>query len=196
VPDFENSQLSLAGSLSRNTTLKNVKYIGPLSRAIHAKSTNEIKAPILYLLSGLEPQRSILEKQILLYHSKHPHQAILIRGTYHAIEKITPQSNLIVYEMCNTKQLQSLVSACKYIVCRSGYSSIMDIITWQKNALLIPTPGQYEQEYLAQYLKQKKWFYCCHQNNFLQFKESDLNDFKCPSLPALDSNFEKLLDTL
>ena len=196
VPDFEDEQSSIAGVLSKNERLRNVKYIGPLSRAIKAKSTNEIKAPVLYLLSGIEPQRSILEAKIIAYHSMHPHQAIIIRGTVHAKEKIIPKADLIVYEICDAKQLQSLVNASKFIVCRSGYSSIMDLIAWQKNAVLIPTPNQPEQVYLAKYLHQKKWFYHCEQNHFNQFNEAVINDFKCPILPFEEINYDRLIDSL
>lgn len=196
VPDFEASDLALAGELSRNHKLQNVIYIGPLSRANRAVSELNNKAPVLYLLSGLEPQRTILEEIIIKYHAQQPHQAILIRGTERALKKIKPQQNLIVYELCNAKQLQSLVAACKYVVCRSGYSSIIDLVAWQKNAVLIPTPGQSEQEYLAQYLSDKKWFYSSQQANFFRFNEAEMEGFQCPPNKALTPNFKELLDTL
>jgi uncharacterized protein (TIGR00661 family) len=196
VPDFESNEKALAGELSRKNELQNIVYLGPLSRANAIVEQSNKKAPVLYLLSGLEPQRTILEKLILKRHTQHPHQAILIRGTMHSASKIEPQHNLIVYELCNAKQLQSLVSASKYVVCRSGYSSIMDLVGWQKNALLIPTPGQYEQEYLAEYLSEKKWFYSSPQNNFLQFKEVDLDGFQCPKNEYFAPVFMELFETI
>jgi UDP-N-acetylglucosamine transferase subunit ALG13 len=196
VPDFEPKEKALAGELSRKNDLQNIVYIGPLSRASAVAEPSNKKAPVLYLLSGLEPQRTLLEKLILKRHTLSPHQAILIRGTNHAVEKIIPQNNLIVYDLVDVKILQNLVSSCKYVVCRSGYSSIMDLLSWQKNALLIPTPGQSEQEYLAQYLVQKKWFYSCAQSNFIQFQEVELNGFQYPPNENLTPNFAELLEAL
>jgi uncharacterized protein (TIGR00661 family) len=194
VPDFENN--ALAGDLSKKNKLKNIRYIGPQSRAQKVNITPEKNAAILYLLSGIEPQRSILEQLIINYHTKNPHQAILIRGTYHAQVKIVPQSNLIVYNMCDAKQLQNLVASCKYIICRSGYSSIMDLLKWQKNAVLIPTPGQYEQEYLAQFLSEKKWFYTMKQNEFTAVHDDIFKTYQCPMLEQSEINFEQLIDDL
>jgi len=196
VPDFEQNEMALAGMLSRNDRLNQVHYIGPLSRFLKAKATTEMKAPVLYLLSGVEPQRSILEQLILKRHAQDPHQAILIRGTAQTKASIKPQNNLIVYDICTAKQLQSLVAASKYVVCRSGYSSIMDLVLWQKNAVLIPTPGQYEQEYLAQYLSDKKWFYSINQDVFLQFQEEAMQAYQCPLIERLDTNYDNLIKNL
>ena len=194
VPDFEQADLSLAGELSSNHHLQNVNYIGTLSRGSKTNIVTDKNAPVLYLLSGVEPQRSIFEKIILEYHSQYPHSAILIRGTTTSKEIIQQKHNLIVYTICDAKQLQSLVAECKYVVCRSGYSSIMDLVHWQKNAVLVPTPGQNEQEYLAHYLSQKQWFYCINQNNFLQFNDAAIENFKCPANIKHTGNFESLIN--
>lgn len=196
VPDFEQDDKSLAGNLSRRNELTHITYIGPLSRALPVSTKQEIKSPILYLLSGLEPQRSIIEQLILQRHAHQPHQAILIRGTTQAKNKIIPQHNLIVYEICDAKQLQNLVAACKFVVCRSGYSSIMDLVNWQKKAVLIPTPGQYEQIYLASYLSQKKWFYSINQDVFLQFQEEAMQAYQCPIIERSDTNYDNLIKNL
>ena len=60
-------------------------------------------------------------------------------------------------------ELQKAILGANIIVCRSGYSSIMDLIKLNKHAILIPTPGQTEQEYLGNYLMEKKWFVTCLQ---------------------------------
>jgi uncharacterized protein (TIGR00661 family) len=192
IPDYEQDSIALAGKLSRNHQFKNVKYIGILSRFAIAKSTIDSKAPVLYLLSGVEPQRSMLEKMILKRHAQLPHQAILIRGSNNTNEVIKPKHNLIVYEICDAKQLQNLVAACKYVVCRSGYSSVMDVVRWQKNALIIPTPGQFEQIYLAQYLSDKKWFYTLNQELFDGFNEENMKSYQCPANIEFETDFEAM----
>ena len=62
--------------------------------------------------------------------------------------------------------LNELLNNSDYIVTRSGYSTIMDLLTVKKNAILVPTPGQTEQEYLGHYLHEKKWMYSVSQKNF------------------------------
>jgi predicted glycosyltransferase len=54
--------------------------------------------------------------------------------------------------MANAEELNQIICASEFVVARCGYSTIMDLIKLQKRALLIPTPGQPEQEYLAQRL--------------------------------------------
>ncbi len=49
----------------------------------------------------------------------------------------------------------------------------MDLIKLNKHAVLIPTPGQTEQEYLAKYLGEKKWFQYSNQNNLNLDREFD-----------------------
>ena len=49
-----------------------------------------------------------------------------------------------------TELLQWYMQEAREIVCRSGYSSIMDLHTIGRKAHLIPTPGQTEQIYLAE----------------------------------------------
>jgi predicted glycosyltransferase len=88
--------------------------------------------------------------------------------------------------------LQNLVAACKYVVCRSGYSSVMDVVRWQKNALIIPTPGQFEQIYLAQYLSDKKWFYTLNQELFDGFNEENMKPYQCPANIEFETNFEAM----
>lgn len=193
VPDFEDRSISLAGKLSSNNDIENIKYIGPLSNAVKAQPLSNSDAPVLYLLSGVEPQRSILENLILLSFKQHPHKAILVRGTTLNAINIPSHKLLTVYNFCDSKQLQQLVSKCKLIIARSGYSTIMDIIKWQKNAVLIPTPGQFEQEYLAQYLSQKKWFFAVKQQDFLQFNEEECKTYTCPQLPIKLCNYDELL---
>ena len=52
----------------------------------------------------------------------------------------------------------------RIIISRAGYSTIMDLVKLQKSALLVPTPGQTEQEYLAAFLKERSFFYSVGQD--------------------------------
>jgi UDP:flavonoid glycosyltransferase YjiC (YdhE family) len=161
VPDFEDSENALAGELSHPTKLpKNVKYIGALSRFNFSERSvgthgSCVSNQILAILSGAEPQRTIFENELLTSLQNNPSEnIILIKGKIEAEQKITKVGKVTVYNYMNTEQLQEYILKADKIICRSGYSSIMDLYALGKlkNATLIPTPGQTEQEYLAEYI--------------------------------------------
>jgi hypothetical protein len=47
----------------------------------------------------------------------------------------------------------------------------MDIAALQKKSILIPTPGQTEQEYLAGHIMKKRVAFCVKQNEFSLLKD-------------------------
>ncbi len=110
---------------------------------------------VLAILSGAEPQRSIFEKELLASLQSKPHEnIILVQGKIEAEQKITQVGKVKVYNFMSSEELQEYILKADEIICRSGYSSIMDLHALGKlqNATLIPTPGQTEQEYLAEYI--------------------------------------------
>ena len=62
--------------------------------------------------------------------------------------------------------LNKLICESAFVICRSGYSTIMELMASEKNASLVPTPGQAEQEYLAKYLSGKNCHDSADQSNF------------------------------
>jgi len=153
IPDFEEQAKSLAGLLSRNHTLKNVIYIGPLSRLEPSTAIVE-DLDYLFLLSGPEPQRTMLETTLFEMASKSNKSICMVRGSN---IPLSDKSNTLisVINYATARQLSVLMQRAKTIVCRSGYSSLMDLnALHKKNIVLIPTPGQQEQEYLADYWKE------------------------------------------
>ena len=160
VPDFEDMSESLAGELSHPAKLpRNVKYIGILSRFSERciPYGRETITPNLALaiLSGAEPQRTIFENELLTsLQNNTSENIILIQGKIEAEPKITKVGKVTVYNYMNTEELKEYMLKADEIICRSGYSSIMDLYALGKlkNATLIPTPGQSEQEYLAEYI--------------------------------------------
>ena len=109
----------------------------------------------LAVLSGAEPQRSIFEKELLVSLQSKPHEnIILVQGKIEAEQRKTKVGKVTVYNFMSSEELQGYILKADEIICRSGYSSIMDLhaLGKLKNATLIPTPGQTEQEYLAEYI--------------------------------------------
>ncbi len=165
VPDWQDSR-GLSGKLShpRKMPAVPVRYLGPLSR--FSKEKQKEKDVLLILLSGPEPQRTILEKILLDQVSAVPQHIIFIRGLPGRKQLPPPLPNVTFYNHLPSGELNALVQESAMVLARSGYSTIMDLAALQKKAILIPTPGQGEQEYLAQYLHKQKFFYSCVQENF------------------------------
>jgi len=164
IPDF-NGEANLAGELSHiKTKLRNSYFIGPLSRFTNNKlEYSGEKIDVLFLLSGPEPQRSIFEKIIYEQTKKSDLQFVIVRGTS---EERCSTFDFPVHNILNTEELIRLITKTKIIVCRSGYSSVMDLFLLKKKAVLVPTPGQIEQEYLAKYLLKRGFFYSTSQRKF------------------------------
>ncbi|MGY5355267.1 glycosyltransferase [Wenyingzhuangia sp. IMCC45467] len=151
VPDEENSLFS--GDLSKNTSNLNVQYIGILSR--FKKQDIPIKYNLLVLLSGVEGQRKALEN--LMYNElKHfKGKVLLVRGSLEASNRVF-LSNVEVVDYLLSDELQTAINTSEQVISRSGYSTVMDLLILEKSAFYIPTPGQTEQEYLAEYLREKE----------------------------------------
>ncbi len=155
VPDAK-GPLNLGGELSHPMKMPAipVKWIGLLSRFEKSnQSTDSFKYKFCFLLSGPEPQRTLLEKIILKNIKDLQAPMVLVRGLPATSESIVTENvNLIVYNHLPAADLAPLMLSSEWIICRSGYSTLMDLAALHKNAILIPTPGQTEQAYLAHQL--------------------------------------------
>ena len=166
VPD-EESENNLAGELSHPAKLPliPVKYIGAQSR-LKKLDCEELKDHLLIILSGPEPQRTIFEDWIIEELLNYTGTATVIRGLP-GEKNIIPSTNHIhFYNHLPSEELNKEMMKAEFIISRSGYSTIMDIASLQKKSILIPTPGQTEQEYLADTLLKRKFAFSIKQNNF------------------------------
>ena len=163
VPDTEDS-LNISGKLSHPNKLpKNVEYIGPISRM--EKNDAAEKNTVLLLLSGPEPQRTILEEKLVAQVKEINETFICIRGLPADEIKKTNLMNIQFINHVGAKDLSRYIQESKMVVCRTGYSTVMDLIKLQKKAIMIPTPGQTEQECLGKRLKELDWFIIQDQQN-------------------------------
>ena len=78
----------------------------------------------------------------------------------------------------NSEQLEIAFNESDKIVCRSGYTTVMDLAHLGKKAFFIPTPGQYEQEYLAKKFKKEGIIPSCKQENFKIEKLNKIDLYK------------------
>jgi len=183
VPDFEHEP-NLSGELSHPVKKPvKVKYIGTLSRFNLPKNEPFIikvkdKFDILVLLSGPEPQRTLLEEKLVDQILQTNYKTLVLRGKPGKNEQIW-KKNILFLNHLATDELKEIIINTPVIICRSGYSSIMDLVTLKKNAILIPTPGQTEQEYLAEYLMKKECFFAVAQKDFqLEKALNELEKYK------------------
>jgi uncharacterized protein (TIGR00661 family) len=163
IPDMPDASLSFSGDLSK-TGFSNAKRIGILSRFEDSAAPKKSLYDIVALISGPEPQRSIFETIIRRELLKFNGKALMVNGQPQG----EPLTTGAVVEMNHLKasELDSVLRNTKVIVARSGYSTIMDLAALGQRAILVPTPGQTEQEYLAKHLAQCGWIVTQNQNDF------------------------------
>ena len=160
VPDFANHQCNLAGVLAHGGAFdEHVKYIGPLSR-FSTLASDEVPRVLLHadegfstvaVLSGLEPQRTLFEQDLIDLFRKSNTRTLIIRGKITSPATVTHVGPItLVPHMTDEQLVLHLLHADKIIV-RSGYSTIMDlsVLGLLDKADFYPTPGQSEQEYLS-----------------------------------------------
>lgn len=167
-----------------------LKEKGSLLKDETALKLDNIDFDILVVLSGPEPQRTFLENELKKVLKKIPQKILFIQGKTETLNTFQ-EENITTISYLNTNDLFIALQKAKAIICRSGYSTIMDLAVLGKKAILIPTIGQTEQEYLSKTLAKKGFAIECLQ--------SDLNMEKAlEKLNAIDgfSHFETSSITL
>lgn len=127
-----------------------VHYLGWLCR--FDKSSQPARYDIVFLLSGPEPQRTLLEEAVIQAIAEVPGKLALVRGLPGVTSTLNLPETVDVFTHLPTAELSALLQSTQLVVCRSGYTSLMELLYLQVPLLLVPTPGQTEQEYLAEYL--------------------------------------------
>ena len=163
VPDFEQAP-TLGGKLSDGKDWGSVSYLGLLSRMKYEKK--ELLYDVIAVLSGPEPQRSIFEQKIIAQAKQLPYKFLIISGKTAKKEQKNLADNIQWHSYMTSAALNKAILQSRFLIARSGYSTIMDLVRLQcQNVLLVPTPGQTEQEYLAKRFFEKKQFYYQKQKN-------------------------------
>lgn len=166
VPDNQHNN-GIAGLLSHPKKLPLIPthYIGVLSRLESVENT-QIEYDVCVLLSGPEPQRTVLEEKFLLQMQATNLKILFVRGLPNTQDKIECGS-IEIKNHLSQNQLQQAICSSNIIIARSGYTTVMELLALKKKAILIPTPEQTEQEYLATHLQ--------NQNKCLSFKQDEFD---------------------
>ena len=75
-----------------------------------------------------------------------------MRGVPENTPPLKDFNNMVFKNMLTSDALADAITSSKLVVCRSGYSTILDLVALKASAIFYPTPGQTEQEYLAERL--------------------------------------------
>lgn len=175
IPDFEEG-MSFSGILSHKYPAhKNTYFVGPLSRFSPVVPEEKQMDPVydvMVILSGPEPQRTIFEEIIKKQSLALKHRKFLfVRGLTEKEPENKFNENIHWVSHLETDAMRKAIIGSKLIICRPGYSSIMDLAQLNKKAVFVPTPGQTEQEYLAKYYYQR--------NLFLYMNQKKINLEEC-----------------
>ena len=151
IPDFR-SNFNLSGKLSKGKLKIKTRYLGILSRFRFQQT--KPKYDLLVLLSGLEPLRTSLENKIISELKNYKGTVLFVRGIMSENNKKEVCRNIIYYDFLESNELEEAINRSELVLCRSGYSTILDVAKLNKKVFLIPTNGQDEQVYLAKHLEE------------------------------------------
>ena len=198
IPDF-GGEPNLSGKLSHihKLPLENTHFIGTLSRFSNLKfkpSTEQID--LLILISGPEPQRSLLEEVLTKQALQTDLKTVILQGKPED-SKVKEMKNIRIIPHLPDVEFASLIQSAKMVVSRPGYSTLMDLSVFGKKAIFIPTPGQTEQEYLAQGLMQQGVAFSEKQSDFnLKTALQQVEKFSGLTQMKGDGTLEKRIDRL
>jgi uncharacterized protein (TIGR00661 family) len=174
VPDFAKGK-TLSGRMSHHTPMDNdLSYLGPVSRMVKSVQDPKIEWDILVLLSGTEPQRTALEHILLRQLADLPYKTIFVQGITNQRQRIKCSPKLEMVSYLTGKELNQLMERSEIVITRSGYTTLMDLAVLGKKAILIPTPGQREQELLATQFHKEKVFYGVDQKDIYLYRDIPL----------------------
>ncbi|MFD1614485.1 glycosyltransferase [Gelatiniphilus marinus] len=190
IPDTAGKN-NLSGKLGHAGALKMpLKHIGPLSR--FEKQNLKVVNAVLVLLSGPEPQRTLLEERLLCELKNYHGKIVFVKGVVEKEQTAKVIENMTVYNFMTSELLEKTINESDLIIARSGYTTIMDLAKLNKKAFFIPTPGQFEQQYLARRLTDLNLVPSCNQGEFNLDKLEDIDGFEGLKTFGLEVDFKGL----
>jgi len=162
IPDIESVKLSAAMTDVHISIPK--RWIGFPDLRIQVDTKEDID--LLILLSGPEPRRTELEATYLRVIENLPYNVVFIAGNFLQPYRLSETLNCIHHSRMKYEDTLQHIARAKRIVCRSGYSTLIDLYILRKERVIcIPTAGQPEQEYLSDYWSEKGWVRSISEND-------------------------------
>lgn len=182
VPDVK-EEPNLSGELGHVKSFDiPTEYLGPLSR--FTPSNPVIKNNLMVLISGPEPQRRLLEEKLFSELKNYQGKVVFVKGIVEKEQTTESTGNMTIYNFMTSNLLEKTINESALIIARSGYTTVMDLAKLNKKAFFIPTPGQFEQEYLAKRLTEMSLVPSCEQDNFTLEKLNEVPSYE--GLKAFD----------
>jgi hypothetical protein len=200
IPDNPPGDLSLSGKLSRTWFRRKqpeLYYAGILASVNRRHSYKDID--ILALVSGMEPQRTVFEKIILRQVPDLPGKKVILLGRPRVGNDAPRDDDTTVYSYVSNEEKVDLMSRAKFIISRSGYTTMMDLAELRlSQGLFIPTPGQWEQEYLSAYYNRRGWFFSKSQARLRLARDLEQTRHYSgfPEMPSTEENVRRLYENL
>jgi hypothetical protein len=200
VPDNPPGPLSLAGKLSRpdsDIARSRAFFTGILTST--PKQDVPADLDYLVLISGPEPQRTRLEEILLPMAQKLDGRSVVLLGSPQRKFKVAGSKGCTIRTYVTNTEKAELMNRAKFVICRSGYTTMMELAELGKKAgLLIPTPGQTEQEYLSWYYERNGWFFSKSQYHLdLPGDISTAREYAgFPAMMSTEENVRRLYDNL
>ena len=196
VPDVEGKP-NLTGKLGHlKKTKLHIAYLGPLSR--FKKKNIPLKYDLMVLLSGPEPQRTFLEEKLLEELKQFEGKVLFVKGKIEAEQTCSEiplaTGQMTVYNFMQSQTLEEALNSSAQVLCRSGYTTVMDLAKLEKKAFFIPTPGQYEQEYLAKRLQKQDLVPFCKQEDFTLSELKRIPKFKGLDAFEMQTDYDALFE--
>lgn len=173
-----------------------ISYLG-LPARFQRKEVPDRKQ-VTVLLSGPEPQRTLLEEKIIEQAKQSEQPITLVRGLPGTEEKLSLPAFIQQFNHLESEDLQNILQQSELVITRSGYTSIMELMQLQVKTVLVPTPGQTEQEYLATTLQLKGYALQMPQENFDLVKaiaQSRVHTYHFPVVSLFDAQKIQILMT-
>jgi uncharacterized protein (TIGR00661 family) len=165
VPDFPDPEENLSGRLSHGVFFaarNRLHYAGVLASVRRLDVTEDVD--VFISISGPEPQRTELERLVLdQVPALGDARVVITLGKPEVAEVREPGPNVTVYGFLDRERQQEMLNRARLVVCRSGYTTVMELAELGKRALFIPTPGQTEQEYLSRHYARHGYFHSVSQ---------------------------------
>jgi uncharacterized protein (TIGR00661 family) len=189
IPDVQSAQ-NLTGDLTHSGKISyhpKVHYLGVFCSV--SKLDIEEDIDYLFSVSGPEIQRTLFEEIVLDQISNIPGKKVVVLGKPGDEQSYDNIRNTEIYNHVNRYKQNELLNRAKIVICRSGYTTVMELVALKKTALMIPTPGQTEQEYLASLYEQTGLFFIANQNGLDLLAElSKIQNSVRPNMDSIPIN--------
>ncbi len=177
VPDCPPGPTSIAGPLTSKAIHPKTKFIGILSRLVipskELTQTSSTTYPLVGIVSGPEPHRTTMENALRKWMQNRSEKGIIFAGK--PGKKPRKDGNTLTLYNPSDVEISKAICASKILICRSGYTSLLDLVALKRQAILIPTPGQMEQEILSVVWNEKFGTASCTQKDLSQLMVPEMS---------------------